>query len=56
MARLLSVNVGLPRDIVWKGRIVRTAIDVPHGNRVFVMLVMSYFDALAILCSKCPVS
>jgi ferredoxin-NADP reductase/MOSC domain-containing protein YiiM len=26
MARLLSVNVGLPRDIVWKGRIVRTAI------------------------------
>jgi ferredoxin-NADP reductase/MOSC domain-containing protein YiiM len=26
VARLLSVNVGLPRDIVWKGRIVRTAI------------------------------
>jgi len=26
MARLLSVNVGLPRDIVWKGRTVRTAI------------------------------
>ncbi|HEX7362400.1 MAG TPA: MOSC and FAD-binding oxidoreductase domain-containing protein [Bryobacteraceae bacterium] len=26
MARLLSVNVGLPRDIEWKGRIVRTAI------------------------------
>ena len=26
MARLLSINVGLPRDIEWKGRTVRTAI------------------------------
>ncbi|MBR0874566.1 MOSC domain-containing protein [Bradyrhizobium tropiciagri] len=26
MARLLSVNVGLPRDIAWKGRIVHTGI------------------------------
>jgi ferredoxin-NADP reductase/MOSC domain-containing protein YiiM len=26
MARLLSVNVGLPRDIEWRGRIVHTAI------------------------------
>ncbi len=26
MARLLSVNVGLPRDIQWKGRTVRTGI------------------------------
>src|SRR3954452_16895368 len=26
MARLLSVNVGLPRDIEWKGRVVHTAI------------------------------
>ncbi len=26
MARLLSVNVGLPRDIDWGGRTVRTAI------------------------------
>jgi ferredoxin-NADP reductase/MOSC domain-containing protein YiiM/ferredoxin len=26
MARLLSVNVGLPRDIEWNGRIVHTAI------------------------------
>src|SRR6187549_3273465 len=26
MARLLSVNVGLPRDIAWKGRVVHTAI------------------------------
>src|SRR3954469_4574650 len=26
MARLLSVNVGLPREIAWKGRIVHTGI------------------------------
>ena len=26
MARLPSVNVGLPRDIEWKGRTVRTGI------------------------------
>jgi ferredoxin-NADP reductase/MOSC domain-containing protein YiiM/ferredoxin len=26
MARLLSVNVGLPRDVMWKGKTVRTAI------------------------------
>jgi hypothetical protein len=26
MARLLSVNAGLPRDIEWKGRTVRTGI------------------------------
>src|ERR1700753_3326087 len=26
MARLVSVNVGLPRDIEWKGRTVHTAI------------------------------
>jgi MOSC domain-containing protein YiiM len=26
MARLLSVNVGLPRDIAWKGRLVHTGI------------------------------
>src|SRR6188768_1753484 len=35
MARLLSVNVGLPRDIAWKGRIVHTAIwkDPVQGRR-----------------------
>src|SRR5215469_15127716 len=34
MARLLSVNVGLPRDIEWKGRTVRTAIwKKPVGGR-----------------------
>jgi hypothetical protein len=26
MARLLSVNVSLPRDIAWQGKIVRTAV------------------------------
>lgn len=26
MARLLSVNVGLPRDVTWKGKTVRTAV------------------------------
>jgi ferredoxin-NADP reductase/MOSC domain-containing protein YiiM len=37
MARLLSVNVGLPRDIDWKGRTVHTAIwkdPVPGRCRV----------------------
>src|SRR5213082_3722249 len=34
MARLLSVNVGLPRDIVWKGRTVHTGIwkNPVHGR------------------------
>ena len=34
MARLLSVNVGLPRDIEWKGRTVHTGIwkDPMHGR------------------------
>jgi MOSC domain-containing protein YiiM len=26
MAQLLSVNVGLPREVEWKGRIVRSAV------------------------------
>ena len=35
MGRLLSVNVGLPRDVEWRGRIVRTAIwkDPVQGRR-----------------------
>lgn len=35
MAQLLSVNVGLPRDIEWKGRTVRTGIwkDPAPGRR-----------------------
>ena len=37
MARLLSVNVGLPRDIEWRGRTVHTAVwknSVPGRRRV----------------------
>ena len=36
MARLLSVNVGLPRDVVWQGRTVHTAIwkALVHGRRM----------------------
>jgi hypothetical protein len=35
IARLLSVNVGLPREITWRGQTVRTAIwkDPVHGKR-----------------------
>src|SRR5258705_11866136 len=34
-ARLLSVNVGLPRELAWCGRIVRTAIwkEAVQGRR-----------------------
>ena len=36
MARLLSVNVGLPRDIAWRGETVRTAIwkEPVQGRRM----------------------
>ena len=36
MARLLSVNVGLPRDIPWRGKTVHTAIwkDPVQGRRM----------------------
>jgi hypothetical protein len=30
MAQLLSVNVGLPRKIEWKGKTVRTAVSRCH--------------------------
>jgi MOSC domain-containing protein YiiM len=35
MARLLSVNVGLPRDVEWQGKTVRTAVwkDAVRGRR-----------------------
>src|SRR5215831_7872106 len=35
MARLLSVNVGLPREIEWKGKTVRTAVwtEAVRGRR-----------------------
>jgi ferredoxin-NADP reductase/MOSC domain-containing protein YiiM len=36
-ARLLSVNVGLPRDVAWEGRTVRTAVwKAPVAGRVRV--------------------
>ena len=36
MAKLLSVNVGLPRDLEWNGKVVRTAIwKNPVSRRVF---------------------
>ena len=36
MARLLSVNVGLPRDIAWQGRTVHTAVwkEPVQGRRM----------------------
>src|SRR5215468_5404298 len=36
MARLLSVNVGLPRDIAWRGKTVHTAVwkDPVQGRRM----------------------
>lgn len=37
MARLLSVNVGLPRDLEWEGRIVHTAVwkdAIPGRHRI----------------------
>jgi MOSC domain-containing protein YiiM len=37
MARLLSVNVGLPRDITWRGKTVRTAVwKAPVQGRCMV--------------------
>jgi MOSC domain-containing protein YiiM len=35
MAQLLSVNVGLPGEIEWKGKTVRTAVwkDAVRGRR-----------------------
>jgi hypothetical protein len=32
MARLLSVNVGLPRDITWQGKTVHAAIGKRRSN------------------------
>lgn len=36
MAKVVSVNVGLPRDVAWRGKVVRTAIwKRPVDGRVF---------------------
>jgi MOSC domain-containing protein YiiM len=36
MARLFSVNVGLPREVQWKGKTIRTAIwkSPVEGRRI----------------------
>jgi hypothetical protein len=49
MARLLSVNVGLPREIAWKGGTVRTAIwkQPVHGRVRAARLNLSYLFAEA---------
>ena len=40
MARLISVNVGLPRDVAWEGRTVHTAIwKSPVQGRCVVRLL-----------------
>ena len=40
MPRLLSVNVGLPRDVTWNGKTVRTAIwkNPVEGRRMVCKL------------------
>jgi hypothetical protein len=38
--RLLSVNVGMPRDIEWEGRTVRTVLDVIRALRAFAAAVV----------------
>jgi len=36
MSRVVSVNVGMPRDVPWRGKLVRTAIwKRPVHGRVF---------------------
>lgn len=40
MSRLLSVNVGLPREVPWEGKLVRTAIwKSPVSRRVVARLL-----------------
>jgi MOSC domain-containing protein YiiM len=36
MSRLLSLNIGRPRDVAWQGRLVRTAIwkEPVQGRRL----------------------
>jgi ferredoxin-NADP reductase/MOSC domain-containing protein YiiM len=48
MARLLSLNVGLPRDVEWKGKTVRTAIwKFPIDGRRMVRKLNIHGDAQA---------
>ena len=48
MARLLSVNVGLPRDVTWNGRTIRTAVwKIPVEERRMVRKLNIDGDAQA---------
>src|SRR5215468_7434135 len=48
MARLLSVNVGVPREVVWSGKTVRTAIwKLPIAGRRIVRKLNIDGDAQA---------
>src|ERR1700740_1524579 len=50
MSRLLSVNVGLPRDVIWNGKTVRTAIwKSPVAGRQLVRKLNVVGDAQAAL-------
>ncbi len=48
MPHLLSVNVGLPREVTWNGKTVRTAIwKFPvEGRRRLEVMSLSYCPAL----------
>src|SRR3569833_233700 len=48
MARLLSVNVGLPREVTWNGKTVRTAVwKFPVAGRAMVRKLNIDGDAQA---------
>ena len=50
MARLLSVNVGLPREVAWNGKTVRTAVwKFPIEGRRMVRTLNIDGDAQAVL-------
>jgi hypothetical protein len=56
--KLLSVNVGLPRDIEWKGKVVRTSIFkarelLVHANTGCDGLVVALSNALQRIRRNC---
>jgi ferredoxin len=57
MARLLSVNVGLPRDIAWKGRVVHTAIwkEPVRGSGIAAHWKASSYESILELAEACDV-
>ena len=53
MPRLLSVNVGLPRDVTWNGKTVRTSVwKSPVGGRRIVRKLDIEGDAQADLAGQ----